>query len=901
MYCKQGKAAHQEVLLALRNRPEKQPTIGCLATLRRWVFVGLLMLPMAVSASLNVVAREESGQPSLSFTLDIPVGELLQTYLSPDGRQLAVVLDSEADIQEWRALAAMLVDADPLITGFSTEGLRGGPGIVLELSRPVTIADERIAVLDAMTAQWSVKLAVVSASAVPGQIADAPADLTPTAGREDALAGIEARQRGGVTELTLLGRRNLIAEVVFEQSPDQLVILFPSGQQLGLADALPFVWPERLGEPVLRRRPNGAEALIFDTDGPLDLVGATSELDSGQLLSRTRLLFGADLAPRDGQFAPPTAISIVPGEGLGLRVEGDAAMPVQSFLLADPPRLVVDLLGVSPTAAQAAVAELESQIDLGYVAGLSLSQTRLGSARVRIDLAGDYARGLALDTVPFIQRLSPGQIDIALPESSRLFEGFAGRSEPVTLEAQGLRLTLPDGFADESAPTLGLGSTQLLDEFYGDLDQPDPIGEGERFSLRRALTDALARDPIYQAALAAARAEREALPQALAGYRPQVSLVGRGSVSEQNVQESGTINTGKTEVQAYSYSLEVAQPIIRAPALREIEQARIALEQAEEAEQAARQALILRLAQSYLQVLKALDETELARAELEAIEAQFALAEQRFERGLGTRNELNDARSGLAIARARQIQRQNELDDARLALKEIVGVEVAALEGFRGDFTPSLPFPDNAGPWIRAAEQQNPELRSRLLANRIAQLEVERQQAGRLPTLDLSLSAGRQADDQTLFSDDRQEIDTLQVALEMRMPLYSGGRTTSLITQAQERLTETLQRAEGERRRIERAVRSSFLGVVSTAELMEALQESLAAEETRLQTRIEGLESGVESQIEVLDAYQQYFAVRRDYSEVRLDYLINRLSLQQAVGALDERDLDELDRLLDVY
>ena len=809
-----------------------------------------------------------------------------------------MVLDVDADIAAWQGLARALVDADPLITRASSEGLRGGPGIVFQLAKPVRLVEERIAIVDAQTAQWFVELAVMPQSMV--ETADSPTAQS-SASQDNALAGIEARQRGGVTELTLLGRRNLVAEVVFETAPDRLIILFPPGQQLGLADALPFVWPQRLGEPVLRQQPNGSEALIFETEGPLDLVGATSELDSEQLLSRTRLLFGADLAPRDGQFQSPETVSILPGEGLEVRVVGDSAMPVQTFLLADPPQLVIDLLGVSPKAAESAVVDFESRINLDYVAGVALGETRLGSARLRVDLAGEYAAGLALDTVPFIQRPEPGQIEIALPESSRLFEGFAGRSEPVTLEAQGLRLTLPEGFADGDAPALGLGSTQLLDEFYGDINQPDPIGEGERFSLRRALTDALARDPTYQAALAAARAERQALPQALAGYRPQVSLVGRASASEQNVRESGTINTGRTEVQAYSYALEVAQPIIRAPALSEIEQARIALEQAEQTERAARQALILRLAQSYLQVLKALDEAELARAELEAIEAQFALAEQRFERGLGTQNELNDARSGLAIARARQIQRQNELDDARLALKEIVGVEVAALEGFRGDFTPSLPFPDQPAPWIRAAEAQNPELRSRLLANRIAQLEVERQKAARLPTLDLNLSAGRQGDDQTLFSDQRQEIDTLQVGLEMRMPLYSGGRTTSLITQSQERLTETLQRAEGERRRIERAVRSSFLGVVSTAELMAALQESLTAEETRLQTRVEGLESGVASQIEVLEAYQQYFAVRRDYSEVRLDYLINRLSLQQAVGTLDERDLDELDRLLEVF
>ena len=869
---------------------------GWLARLSRRVVAGVLCLVVSsgfTSAQVQVRAPDGGDAALLQISVDAPVGDILQTYLSPDAQQLAIVLSGQADLTAWQGIADRLVAADSLIMAASTEGLRGGSGIVLELARPVSLDDERLSVIDATTARWVVELGPAATRD------DVPAALDSDSG--PALAGIEARQRGAVTEVTLLGRRNLLAEVMFEPGTDRVLLIFPGGQQLGLEAALPEDWPQALGDPSIGRSPNGGRVLIFEGEGPLDLVGATSELDATRLVSRTRLLFGRDQAPDAAELPAPDTIALLDGEGLSFRVTGDPQMRVQPFLLADPARLIVDLLGVAPGNAESLVDELAGTADPQTVRAVELGRTRLGSARIRIDLARDYAQGLALDTVPFVSTGMSGEIDIALPEPARYFENFAGSAQPITLETQGLRLTLPEGFADETAPSLGLGSTQLLDEFYGDSEDVDAVGAGEQFSLRRALADALARDPQYQAALASARAEREALPQALAGYRPSVSLVGRGSYSEQDVRESGTITPGETSVAAYSYALEVAQPILRGAALREIQQARVALEQAEAAERAARQDLILRLAQAYLQVLQALDESELARAEREALAAQLELAEQRFERGLGNRNELNDARSGLAIARAREIQRRNELDDARLALKEIVGAEVAGLEGFRADFTPSLPFPDQPAPWITAAEAQNPELRTRLLANRIAQLEVDRQRATRLPTLDLTASAGRQSDDQTLFSEDRQEIDTAQVALELRMPLYSGGRTSSLIREAQARLTESVQQAEGERRRVERAVRSSFLGVVSTAELMDALKASLEAEEVRLQTRIEGLESGVDSQIEVLEAYQQYFAVRRDYAEVRLDYLVNRLSLQQAVGTLDERDLGELDRLLDTY
>jgi len=158
---------------------------------------------------LSVVSSDQQEHSRLEFTLDVPVGELLQTYLSPNGRQLAVVLDVDADIAAWQGLARALVDADPLITRASSEGLRGGPGIVFQLAKPVRLVEERIAIVDAQTARWFVELAVMPQSTV--ETADRPAAQS-SASRDNALAGIEARQRGGVTELTLLGRRNLVAD-----------------------------------------------------------------------------------------------------------------------------------------------------------------------------------------------------------------------------------------------------------------------------------------------------------------------------------------------------------------------------------------------------------------------------------------------------------------------------------------------------------------------------------------------------------------------------------------------------------------------------------------------------------------------------------------------------------------
>mgnify|MGYP000432108500 CR=1 FL=1 len=62
----------------------------------------------------------------------------------------------------------------------------------------------------------------------------------------------------------------------------------------------------------------------------------------------------------------------------------------------------------------------------------------------------------------------------------------------------------------------------------------------------------------------------------------------------------------------------------------------------------------------------------------------------------------------------------NKLEDARAALKEIVGVEVRSLKPFVGDIDPAAPQPAQVEPWVAAALSQNLALQARAMATEIA-------------------------------------------------------------------------------------------------------------------------------------------------------------------------------------
>ncbi|OIN06539.1 hypothetical protein BFR47_04025 [Oceanisphaera psychrotolerans] len=349
----------------------------------------------------------------------------------------------------------------------------------------------------------------------------------------------------------------------------------------------------------------------------------------------------------------------------------------------------------------------------------------------------------------------------------------------------------------------------------------------------------------------------------------------------------------------YNLALNLTQPVYRRASLIAIDQAEVAVEQAKLALLAAEQDMLMRLTTAYLDVLAARDERDLAEAEHNAVTAQLQQAQIRFNSGLLSLADYNESRSLEALTRARLMKADFQYEDARLGVKEIVGQEVESLHGFNADFRAAAPFPERVDRWVGAALDQNLALQAQRLSTNIARQEIGRRRAEHLPTVDLFASAGQQVSESTLFSDTRQDVNELEVGIRVNVPIYSGGRTASLVRESAARLDRSNQELEREYRKTERIVRSAYASLVSSTAMLAALREGILAQEIRLATRLKGFESGVETSVSVLDAYQSYYAARRDFMNARYEYLKNRLTLKQAVGSLARNDVADLDLMLE--
>jgi len=435
---------------------------------------------------------------------------------------------------------------------------------------------------------------------------------------------------------------------------------------------------------------------------------------------------------------------------------------------------------------------------------------------------------------------------------------------------------------------------------------------------------ALQNDPQIREADANRLASRESKPQALAALLPQFEARGSYSESEQQATRTTLINSdpsvptsplvprtisSNTDGDSRQWDLSLRQTLFRWDQWAALKRADAAVAQAEADYRAAQQDLIQRTAQRYFDVLAAQDAVDAAQAALEAFSRQLEQADKRFEVGLIAITDVQEARAAHDQAAAALIEAKRALATARELLRELTGQPFETLAAPVDDLPLQSPDPQNVEQWVATALEQNLRVISARLATDIAKQDVRIARGGHFPSIDLVASRsdqdfdgtqiGRNAAGQTTArspADSSQRGDSIGV--QVTVPIYSGGATSSRVRQRVYLHRAARERLERANRETERAARDAYLGVLSEISRVRALRQALESGRTALQATEAGFEVGTRTTVDVLNARRQLFQAQTNYSRSRYDYIINVLQLQLATGTLDRGDLEEINAYL---
>jgi outer membrane protein len=390
----------------------------------------------------------------------------------------------------------------------------------------------------------------------------------------------------------------------------------------------------------------------------------------------------------------------------------------------------------------------------------------------------------------------------------------------------------------------------------------------------------------------------EKKPQALSALKPQVSLSGSASQTYDKTPYDAATPSGNSSynISNANYALNLSKSLYNKSLDAQTAEADAIIAQAGSGLEAERENLIMRVANGYFGFLLAQDNLQLARTEKEAIGRQLEQTKAYFDAGRSAITDVKEAESRYDLATAQEINAANQLDLAREQLRVLTGGFYQALNNPASNLPLTVPAPQDIEQWVQTAKASNKQLAASKHAIEVAQKEVERQRAGKKPTVDLfAKQTGSKTEGDPLLD---PEVYDASVGVQVNVPLYTGGAISSKIREAQHSLRQAQQQYDFQARTTEQQARNAFLTVQSSISQVTANQRALTSAETAAEATQAGFEVGTRTAVDVLTSLRNVFSARRDYANARYNYLLSTLSLKQAAGTLTDKDIMAMNALM---
>jgi outer membrane protein len=407
-------------------------------------------------------------------------------------------------------------------------------------------------------------------------------------------------------------------------------------------------------------------------------------------------------------------------------------------------------------------------------------------------------------------------------------------------------------------------------------------------------------DAQYAAARAAWSAGQEKLPQGLSGLLPSATVSASSQYNDRETRlRDPQVPTVTNQFNTNSAAISVTQPLYRPQNFTAYQQAKSQVVQSDAVFAQAAQDLLLRVAQAYFDVLLAQDTIVFAQAQLVAFSRQLEQAKRNFEVGTATITDTHDAQSRYDLTVSLEITAKNDLEIRKRFLELIIGRPAPGISPLGPRFSPRFPEPNNLVAWVDDAGVNNLQVRASQASLEFATKEVERNRAGHRPTLDAFATYTDAGNSTGTTSISGVDTRTGVVGLQLAIPIYQGGLTSSRVRESLANEEKARQDLENTRRTAQLTAQQTFLGVATGVSQVKALEAALVSSQSSLDSTRLGQEVGVRTVVDVLNAQQQLSQTRRDLAQAKYNYILSLLRLKAAAGQLIEQDLALVNGWLD--
>ncbi len=397
--------------------------------------------------------------------------------------------------------------------------------------------------------------------------------------------------------------------------------------------------------------------------------------------------------------------------------------------------------------------------------------------------------------------------------------------------------------------------------------------------LFEALASAYVSNPTLQAARSSVRSSYEGLPQALAGWRPTVSLNGTAGVAS-----SRSSLTSQQDRMPYSYSADLSQSLYAGGGTV------AAIDEAESNVQLARaqlanveQTVLLDGVTAFLDVLRDYARVQLTRNNELVLKRQLEATRDRFEVGEVTRTDVAQAEARLSGVVAVRVTAEGALAASRASYALVFGVMPGTLRP-----APQLPvIPATESEALAIAEAENPQFAVVVHNEAAARHALRAAEADLLPTVDLAGQMQR-TDEASL---ENVSAHSNSLIATVSIPLYQAGGVHSQIRAAKELVNQRRIEVEQSRRDIAEATSQAWERLTTTRSQISARSDEIRANNIALEGVRQEAEVGSRTTLDVLNAEQELLNSSVALVVAERDEYVAGYLLLSAIGRLTPKHI----------
>lgn len=444
--------------------------------------------------------------------------------------------------------------------------------------------------------------------------------------------------------------------------------------------------------------------------------------------------------------------------------------------------------------------------------------------------------------------------------------------------------------------------------------------DGRIMDLVSLYQEAAFNDPVINSARFNLAARKELYWQGLSVLLPQISANPTATRFFQHGEGANRVFDQR------SYTLTLTQPVFNLSGVQLFKQGDLNSKISDLQFYQAQQDLVIRVSQAYFDVLTAQDNVELFKSKKELIRQQLNAAKAKFEIGAATIVDANDAQARFDVANAQEIAARAELVVKQGVLEQLIGHPVKNIKPMAKDVSITgvvtdprarnkdnrgLPIADSVSPklppgqaledWITQSENANYAVLAGQLGVQLADSVYRASLAANYPSINFVGTSGfNQSNGSALNFNPAptQNIFNNTLALQMTLPIISGGFNMSVIRQNAALFDKAKSDYDNLRRTAAQATRQAFTGFyggLATVKALEAAERSssIAVESSKL-----GYNVGALINIDVLIALDTLFTTRASLYKARYDTIMNALKLKAQAANLTDEDLIAINALL---